>query len=666
MENFQPIDKSLKPLKAIIHGPPASGKTKLAERLCQRYGAHYVSVKTMIDEILQELQQNINRVKEKKDRIRERKAEKEKKDDMEEETEDEEEEELEEEDEVDADVEDWEEQIKDITMLMAKSENNRLPDEVVVRLMKTFLAREICQTRGYVLDGFPKTTEQAREIFGQAAETGEHEEGAKMGLMLPEEGEAGETDRVGALVGNASDIIMPDFVVSLEATDDFLCERVMKLPQKLIQGTHYDEKNMLRRLAEFREKNTEDNTVLNFFDGVGIHPILINSIDEVSGEERDLDCLFEAVCTIFGAPIPGFGLSPEDEEAIRKLEREQRRLLEEEDQIQRELLEKKATSEHQEKMEKWADTFELLQKEEEKILVAQSEPQRTYLMKYVFPTLSKGLIEVAKMKPEDPVDFLAEFLFRENPEGKMFDPSYTHSNHFGIAAIYSVQAIERGLLGMSFTNTSPLMVPTGAKKAALGSNPLSLGAPGLNGDSFVLDMATTAVAVGQIELQVRKGEPIPKGWALNEEGQVETDAGIAYKARKLMPLGGQEVHSTYKGFGLGMLVEIFCGMLAGSSYGPNVRSWNASSEIANLGQAFMAINPKVFAPCFEKRMSDLMDTIRNMEPVDPNKPVLVAGDHERIHMKKVDKEGGLKYVRNQHETNSKLAKKLNVKPMVSK
>lgn len=89
------------------------------------------------------------------------------------------------------------------------------------------------------------------------------------------------------------------------------------------------------------------------------------------------------------------------------------------------MLEEKAKKEYEEKMEQWAETFQKFQKEEEKLLAAQSEPLRQYLMKYIFPTLSKGLIEVAKIKPEDPIDFLAEFLFKENPEGKMFDPSYT-------------------------------------------------------------------------------------------------------------------------------------------------------------------------------------------------------------------------------------------------
>lgn len=49
------FDDLLKPLKAIIHGPPAAGKTEIAKRICKHYGAHYVSVKTMIDETLEKL-----------------------------------------------------------------------------------------------------------------------------------------------------------------------------------------------------------------------------------------------------------------------------------------------------------------------------------------------------------------------------------------------------------------------------------------------------------------------------------------------------------------------------------------------------------------------------------------------------------------------------------
>ncbi|XP_056632232.1 adenylate kinase 7-like [Diorhabda sublineata] len=413
----------LKPLKLVLYGPPASGKTTLAERICRRYGAHYISVKTMIDETLEELRESVRKETQKL----QGKIEKDR--DTTTDEEDEEKVSVEEDEEVEtkAAIEDLQEQIKYLTHTMQKSVNKRLPDEVVVRLMKAFLGKEICQTRGYVLDGYPKAFDQARELFGQVAEMDQSEAAPKvpLGIGAGEGGEPGEDQQVGDLIGNASINIMPDYVVSLEATDEFLCERVMKLPQKMIEGTHYDEFNMLRRLAEFNEYNSQDNTVLTFFDEAEIHPIVVKIFDEETGKPLDTDCIFDCVYEIFGEPIPGFGITAEEEAEIRKLELEQKKLLEEGERLERELLENKARKEYEEKMERWTETLEKLQIEEEKILAAQSEPLRFYLMKYIFPTLSKGLVEVAKIKPDDPIDFLAEYLFKENPEGKMFDPSYT-------------------------------------------------------------------------------------------------------------------------------------------------------------------------------------------------------------------------------------------------
>ena len=82
-----------------------------------------------------------------------------------------------------------------------------------------------------------------------------------------------------------------------------------------------------------------------------------------------------------------------------------------------------------------------------------------------------------------------------------------------------------------------------------------------------------------------------------------------------MPLGGAEKTSGYKGYGLAMLVEIFCGISAGATYGPNIRRWMDTKRKADLGQCFIAIDPDCFAPGFQTRMSDLMTYLRNMEPV---------------------------------------------------
>ncbi|XP_042209767.1 uncharacterized oxidoreductase YjmC-like [Homarus americanus] len=72
------------------------------------------------------------------------------------------------------------------------------------------------------------------------------------------------------------------------------------------------------------------------------------------------------------------------------------------------------------------------------------------------------------------------------------------SNHFGIAGWYTMTAAKQGLLGMSFTNTSSLVVPTRGKEGVMGTNPLSLAAPAKGDDSFVLDMATSVVALGKV------------------------------------------------------------------------------------------------------------------------------------------------------------------------
>lgn len=99
---------------------------------------------------------------------------------------------------------------------------------------------------------------------------------------------------------------------------------------------------------------------------------------------------------------------------------------------------------------------------------------------------------------------------------------------------------------------------------------------------------------------------------MDANGKVTTDP---FKSDLLYPIGGDELHSGFKGFGLAMLVEILCGILADANYGHKIRKWGSTGEEANLGQCFMAINPEFFAPGFEGRMSDLNEHIRNLLPV---------------------------------------------------
>ncbi|XP_066596361.1 uncharacterized oxidoreductase YjmC [Prorops nasuta] len=237
------------------------------------------------------------------------------------------------------------------------------------------------------------------------------------------------------------------------------------------------------------------------------------------------------------------------------------------------------------------------------------------------------------------------------------------SNHYGICGYYTMMAIEEGMIGFTCTNTSPLMAPTRSKKAALGTNPLSLGMGGATAsDKFILDMATTTVALGKVELANRKGQAIPANWAMDLNGRGTTDPAEGLKANLLFPLGGEESSSGYKGYGLATMVEVLSGVLAGANFGPNIRSWKGEDRIANLGQCFMAIDPNAFGPGSHERLSQLLNQLRSL-PKSGEKPVMVAGDPEELAMRKVDQEGGISYHPNQIRDSAEFALKIGVEPM---
>ncbi|EJD73540.1 hypothetical protein LOAG_19042 [Loa loa] len=174
--------------------------------------------------------------------------------------------------------------------------------------------------------------------------------------------------------------------------------------------------------------------------------------------------------------------------------------------------------------------------------------------------------------------------------------------------------MNEGVLGMAFTNTSPIMYPTRSSKPALGTNPLAFAAKAKN-DAFILDMATTTAAIGKVELAARKEQTVPDTWGVEKNGCISNDPKKILDGGGLLPLGGSELTGGYKGYGLGALVEIICGILGGAQWGPSIRKWMSTTTIANLGQCFVAINPDGFAPNFENRLQEFIDTMRGLKSV---------------------------------------------------
>jgi len=198
-----------------------------------------------------------------------------------------------------------------------------------------------------------------------------------------------------------------------------------------------------------------------------------------------------------------------------------------------------------------------------------------------------------------------------------------NSRHYGMSAYYSMLALPHDMIGIAMTNASRQVVPTFGRDARFGTNPLCFAIPANDEKPFVLDMATTTAAAGKLELAIRLGKPVPTGWALNEKAQPTTDPKVAQQARRLLPLGGSRESGSHKGYGLGILVEILCGVLTGT-----VTALNANQE--PRGHFFGAIDPSAFRPAaeFKADMDRLIRELKATPPVEGENRVYVAGEIE--------------------------------------
>ena len=142
-----------------------------------------------------------------------------------------------------------------------------------------------------------------------------------------------------------------------------------------------------------------------------------------------------------------------------------------------------------------------------------------------------------------------------------------NSRHFGSAGYYSEMALEHDMIGIAMTQASPAVLPTRGAARKLGTNAISFAIPAGDEPPFVMDMATSAVAVGKLELARRKSEPIPLGWAVDSQGRDTTDPNDYWAGGALVPLGSTPELSSHKGFALGMLVDILSGVLTGAGFG---------------------------------------------------------------------------------------------------
>lgn len=199
-----------------------------------------------------------------------------------------------------------------------------------------------------------------------------------------------------------------------------------------------------------------------------------------------------------------------------------------------------------------------------------------------------------------------------------------NSNHYGIAGYYAMMALPSNMIGISYTNSLPLVAPTYGRTALLGTNPIAVAIPANTEKPYVLDMATSIVPIGKITVFDKAHESIPEGWGIDHDGLVTTTPADVLQGGALMPLGGIDLMRGYKGYGLGMMVDIFSGVLSGSAFGDQVARWD-EGEGAKVGHFFMAVNINAFRPV--ATFKDDMDAYIRMLKEAPK-----AAGQERIYI----------------------------------
>ena len=211
------------------------------------------------------------------------------------------------------------------------------------------------------------------------------------------------------------------------------------------------------------------------------------------------------------------------------------------------------------------------------------------------------------------------------------------SSHVGRLGEYCEMAAEAGMVSMVMVNThghARRVAPPGGKAPRLGTNPLAIGAPAADGP-LILDFGTSATAEGKVRVKRIAGQLCPPGWLLDSEGQPTTDPHSLYgdPPGTIRPMGGDQA---YKGFGLGLMVEVFAGALSG---GVCIREVPINQ---NGNCVFMlVIDPGHVggAEHFAREVTDLAAFVRGCPRIEGVDEILLPGDPERRTLAKRGAEG---------------------------
>lgn len=467
--------RDLRPLRVVLTGPPATGKTTLAAKLAKEYCLPVVTLESATQEMLASLHKirtdreaavlayDEEKARQKAIREAEAKMNESKGEDNDDEAKDPEDEESPEDD---PDRQAFFRKTA-LEILLEKFEKcirikGELSNKLAARVLRAKLLSAPCLNQGYVLDEFDQTYFMLRSIFEMsatavpvpdeedvpAAEDGEEvdpdfenaDDNPRAGTSS-EEGEEGGEDQDALSEIVIDPRIVPTGVVSLEAEDEAL--RAIAMASSTMDETSFES-----LLARFREHSSEDvsKTPLNFLEGNCKLETLLLRVDlpqssdfasaeqkhaetesKISEEKSDKSVAMELPVVNFdavGMYVERGGrpqnYRPTAEERATALAQEKANQLAAEEEARRDRMdsEKQRRYEEEDRHKALDANRKHALEHEEALLKARAEPLHNYLMEHVMPTLSRGLIETCRIQPDDPVDFLAEYLFKNSGESE--------------------------------------------------------------------------------------------------------------------------------------------------------------------------------------------------------------------------------------------------------
>lgn len=203
-----------------------------------------------------------------------------------------------------------------------------------------------------------------------------------------------------------------------------------------------------------------------------------------------------------------------------------------------------------------------------------------------------------------------------------------NSYNCGVLAFHTERLAERGLVALGFTNAPASIAPFGGSSPVIGTNPFSLAVPGPDGAVLVIDQSASVVAKSEIMACARRGESIPDHWAKDAQGNPTTDPEAALKG-SMAPSGG------YKGFGVGLVVEVFAAALAGASLGMDASPFSGTAGgPPKTGQFFFAIDAAAFSTQgFDSQMHRLCSAITEQDGAQ------LPGSKRNAHRARVAEQG---------------------------